>query len=73
MARAINVFVKDARGYGVPSVRVNLYSGEEKRTDSEGTASFIVKTSNVSVYVDGFEAFNGQASDAPDPIIYTKS
>lgn len=72
MARKIRVFVENEQGYGVPGVRVNLYSGEEKRTDTEGRANFVVDTSNVSVYVDGFEAYDGQTCNVPDPIIFTK-
>ncbi len=72
MARKIRVFVEDSRGDGVPGARVNLYSGEEKRTDSSGIAIFVVETSDVSVYVDGREAYDGQTSRVPDPIIFTK-
>ena len=73
MSRLIRVFVCDRNGFGVHGQKVKTYGGETQYTDSSGLVSFVVESSNVSVYVNGATAYNGATSRAEDPIVFRKS
>jgi len=73
MAYVIKVMVVDRRtGRGLPGERVKTYGGSETRTDSSGMATLISNSSSVTVYVNGFRAYEGSALSAPRPIVYEK-
>ncbi len=74
MAYAVTVMVVDRRSRkGLSGHRVKCYGGRETKTDSSGMATVISESSNITVYVNGFEVYSGSASRAPNPIIYEKS
>lgn len=71
MAHLLKIFVCDSGGRGLFGQKVNLYNGDPVRTDSSGFATLIAE-GKVSVYVNGFTVYNGNASSAPNPIVYQK-
>ena len=73
MAYVIKVMVVDKKtGKGLSGHRTKLYGGTEIKTDSKGMATLIAEKSSITVYVNGFQVYNGNASSAPKPIIYEK-
>lgn len=72
-AYAIKVMVIDKTSRkGVSGQKAKLYGGSVVKTNSSGIATLIATSSSVTVYVNGTTAYNGSASNAPDPIIYEK-
>ncbi len=72
MARLIRVFVCDRDGYGISGQKVKSYGGDIVYTDRQGFASILAEGSEISIYVNGFTAYEGGVSRAPDPVIYKK-
>lgn len=73
MAKLVKVYVVDSDGRGLSGQRVKLYGGEEQRTESNGCASLLIESSSVSIYVNGFTAFDGSSSKLSAREVFTKS
>jgi len=74
MSYAIKVMVVDKKTRkGLSGHKVKNYGGSEVKTDSKGIATVVSDSSSVTVYVNGFEVYDGSASSAPNPIIYEKA
>jgi len=74
MSYAIQVMVIDKKSRkGLSGHRVKLYGGDEVKTNSDGIATVISKSSSATVYVNGFTVYDGSVSSAPKPIIFEKS
>lgn len=74
MSYAVKVMVVDRKTRkGLSGHRVKSYGGSEVKTDSFGMATVVSNSSSITVYVNGFEAYFGNASSAPNPIIYEKA
>ena len=64
------IVVKDGRGQA--GCRVKAYGGQEQRTDSSGKATIEAAGSNVTIYVDGSQKYDGSASRCPNPLTIHK-
>jgi len=73
MAYAVQVMVVDKKTRkGLSGHRVKAYGGDEVKTNYAGMATVISTSSNITVYVNGFQVYSGSVSSAPNPIIYEK-
>lgn len=70
MTKKITVFVHDKDGYGLPGEKVNLYGEDYERTDTDGYVILYASKSDVAVYVNGFEIYDGQTSRCPKNLSY---
>ena len=50
---------------GLAGQRVKCYGGPELKTDTSGRATVVSDSSNITVYVNGFEVYSGAVSRAP--------
>lgn len=73
MGRAIKVFVVDSDGNSLSGQRVKEYGGDEQRTDSKGCVNLFLEGTNTTIYVNGFEAYDGSVSRLDSKEIFTKS
>lgn len=73
MARTVKIFVVDGEGYGQLGQRVKLYGGSEKKTDKNGATSLLIESPEVTIYVNGFQAFSGSTSRLGSEETFTKS
>ncbi|KPA13694.1 hypothetical protein MHK_006098 [Candidatus Magnetomorum sp. HK-1] len=71
MAKVIDVMVCDSNGNGLSGQTVKVYGKTPVKTDSTGKAAIVIEGS-VSIYVNGFQVYNGSASSAPNPLIHRK-
>jgi len=73
MSYALTVMVIDRRSRkGLAGERVKVYGGGEVKTNRNGLATVISKNTSATIYVNGFKAYDGSVSRAPNPIIYEK-
>jgi hypothetical protein len=73
MSYVIEVMVIDRRTRkGLVGENVKSYGGSSVKTNTSGLATVISKSSSATIYVNGFQVYNGSALGAPNPIIYTK-
>ena len=73
MGKAIKVFVVDGDGNTLSGQRVKEYEGSEQRTDNNGCVSLLLDGTNTTIYVNGFEAYDGSVSRLNSKEIFTKS
>jgi len=69
MAKAIRIYVLDNSGNGLLGRRVKEYGGNEIPPDSNGCATLLLEGSNTTLYVNGFEAYDGSVSRLPDKLL----
>lgn len=72
MAKVVKVYVVDGQGIGVSGQIVKTYKGAQVKTDRSGCASLVIDSSQVSIYVNGHEAFDGYASRLGSVEVFTK-
>lgn len=70
MGKMIKVFVHNTDGRGLPGEKVNLYGGDSERTNSDGEVTLFTNKSDVAVYVNGFEIYDGETSRCPKILSY---
>gem|GEM_PF-5233025 len=70
MGKMIKVFVCDSDGNGLPGEKVNLYDEDYERTNSQGYVTLFTDKSNISVYVNGNEIYDGETSRCPKILSY---
>ncbi len=73
MSKVVKVYVVDSDGNGLVGQRVKTYGGTEQRTDRNGCVALVVEGSSVSIFVNGFTAFNGAVSRLDSQEVFTKS
>jgi hypothetical protein len=54
------------------AIKVKEYGGTGQRTDSNGCVSLLLEGSNTTIYVNGFEAFDGSVSRLDNKEIFNK-
>lgn len=69
MSKAVRIYVLDNTGHGLSGQRVKEYRGNEVRTDSSGCASLLLESPSTTIYVNGFEAYDGYVSRLPDKLL----
>lgn len=73
MAKAIKVYIVDSDGNTLSGQRVQEYGGSEQRTDANGCVTLFLEGTNTTIYVNGFEAYDGSVSRLDLKEIFTKS
>ena len=73
MAKIVKVYVVDNKGNGLSGQMVKTYGGTPVKTDRGGCVSLVLEGSQVRIYVNGFEAYDGYASRLGSAEIFTKS
>lgn len=71
MAKLVQIYVVNDKGNGQLGQRVKLYGGSEQRTDKEGCTSILIKSSTVSIYVNGFTAYSGATANLDPSEVFT--
>nr|WP_315468640.1 hypothetical protein [uncultured Undibacterium sp.] len=72
--RIAKVFVHNRDGVGQSGYKVKTYNGDTVRTDRDGIADLLINDSGtISIYVNGREAFSGQASRLPKILTFQVS
>jgi hypothetical protein len=72
--KIVKVYVVDNKNYTLSNQRVKTYNGDEKRTNEEGFVSLSLPVSgDVSIYINGFSAYNGSISNLDSEEYFTKS
>lgn len=72
MSKAVKVYVVDSDGRGLSGQRVKEYGGSETRTDSNGCVILMLEGSDTTIYVNGFEAYDGSVSRLASKVTYKK-
>jgi hypothetical protein len=72
-AKAVNVYVVDNDGRGIPGQVVKTYGGDVIKTDKDGRATLVVESSSATIYVNGHTAFSGSTSNLGKSEVFTKS
>ena len=73
MGKAVKVYVVDGSGNTLSGQRVKEYGGSELRTDGNGCAALFLEGTNTTIYVNGFEAYDGPVSRLDSREVFTKS
>ncbi len=73
MGKAVKIYVVDADGNTLSGQRVKEYGGNENRTDQNGCVSLLLEGSTTTIYVNGFEAYDGAVSRLDPKEVFTKS
>ena len=73
MGKAVKIYVVDNDGNTLSGQKVKEYGGSEQKTDTNGCASLLLNGTNTTIYVNGFEAYDGSVSRLSAREIFTKS
>jgi hypothetical protein len=73
MAKVVKVYVVDDHGNGLAGQKVKTYGGALMKTDREGCASLIIDRSEVSIFINGHEAFDGYSMRLGSVEVFTKA
>jgi hypothetical protein len=73
VGKAIKVYVVDDSGNTLSGQRVKEYGGNQVKTDGSGCAALFLEGTNTTIYVNGFEAYDGPVSRLDAREVFTTS
>lgn len=71
MAKIVKVYVVDNKLNGLSGQRVKIYGGSEQKTGKDGCATLVIESTNVTIFINGFSAYEGYSSRLDPSEVFT--